>query len=102
MQSKDTENFDIQCFTYGNLELIKSLSVIWHELSSNVDVQPICVNKGLISILLESCEQLFDYEVHINLYMSLGNLITSPNKQINNKAIEEGCLAEIIKANDDS
>jgi hypothetical protein len=74
-------------FSYGNLKLGKYISQIFANLTmlhpdQSTDVQDVCVKSGFGSLICQLVQNITDYEMHINLYQALSELVLSPSPKV--------------------
>ena len=89
----------LQTMPTGSVQLIKSLSQILLNISQNPAIQMQCMNHGIIQ-LMKDCMNLKDYEVHTNLYKSLGNFLISKEQDIRKKMVHSGILQEFLESHE--
>ena len=94
---------------YGNLTMIKAVSQVLRNLCTHSETiqegkrgkkrtsvpmssQHLTLQAGLLDLTLQSIELLADYDVHVNLYSAIGNLLTSPHADVKQNAVNKGCL----------
>lgn len=65
----------------GALQLIKAISVIIYNLSTNEKIHQDCVDHGIYEILM-NCHNLHDYEVKTNLFKAMGNFLNSQHSNV--------------------
>ena len=96
-----TTEDNLLLLSYGNLTLIKSISIIIRNLCSHSEAiseiktkskkkqtsiitsaQHLVIKSGLLDILMTSISTLNDYEVHVNLYTALSSMLLSPHLDV--------------------
>ena len=60
--------------------------------AASVSSQHLTVQAGMLSLIMQSIETLADYDVHVNLYTAMGNLVLSPHSDVAQAAVAQGCL----------
>ena len=65
-------------------------------------MQDICLKKNVHKVLKKVIKKLIDYDLHSNIYKALSTLVLSTNFNIQKKAVEQGCLQELIEASEKS
>lgn len=70
------EGLELNIMTVGALNLIKAVSIIIMNISSNPDVQADCCQYDLITVIQASMK-MRDYEVTTHLYRAMGSYLTS-------------------------
>ena len=95
--------------SYGNLTMIKAVSQVLRNLCTHSETiqeskrgkkrtqvpmssQHLTIQAGLLDLTLQALEVLADYDVHVNLYSAIGNLLTSPHSDVTQAAVQKGCL----------
>ena len=98
----ETPEDNLMQLSYGNLMMIKSLSLIMRNLCTHSDKieqagpvsrskkkkqqqsvvssQHLVIQCGLLKMIMSSITGLMDYEVHVNLFAGIGCLLLSPHK----------------------
>lgn len=89
------EQIDISNLTIGNVNLVKSISLIIHSFTKNVDLQEMLIYKDIVSVI-KHCNRLSEYEVLTNTYLSIGNLMMSPMEHVRKRAVELGCMEILL------
>lgn len=89
------EGLELNVMPVGALNLIKAITIIIMNISSNPDVQGDCLQADIISVILTSL-RLRDYEVTTHLYRAMGAYLVSFNQEIRRRAVHQGCLQEML------
>lgn len=85
------DGLELSIMPVGALNLIKAVTIIIMNISSNPEVQVDCVQHDLVSLILASLK-MRDYEVTTHLYRAIGAYLTSPNQEIRRRAVHMECL----------
>jgi hypothetical protein len=94
------EQIDISNLSMGNINLVKSISLIIHSLTKNVELQEMLIHKDIVSVI-KHCNRLLEYEVLTNTYLSIGNLMMSPMEHVRKRAVELGCMEILLDSNEE-
>jgi len=65
-------------------------------------MQDICQRKNLTKSLRKVLRQINDYDLHSNIYKALSMLVLSSSFSVQKKAVEQGCLQDLILASEKS
>lgn len=71
--------------------MLKSLSNVVLNLSSNTDIQELLVKSEFIPVI-KHFSYLVEYEVLTNIYLAIGNFILSPKENMRKRSVDLGLL----------
>ena len=94
----DGEGVDLMTFSNGNRSVVKSVSLIILNITSNTQMIELCMQNQIGQMIVRACKTINDYDLHSNLYKAMSLFGTNPSITMQKYAVNSNCFNEVLMA----